>query len=79
MEKIIQFFQTQTGKNLLAWALAAFGMAVQGGLVPLDAAVPFLHISVGQLLTYLGLGAAPGIRTALAPAPALVSPRGPTP
>ena len=58
MDKIIGFFQSEFGRRLSAWALGALSLATQGGLVPLDYAIPFLGITTGQLFMFLGLGVA---------------------
>lgn len=58
MNSLIAFLQSEMGRRVVTWASLSFSAALQGGLIPLDAAVPILHISVAQLLAFLGVGVA---------------------
>ena len=53
MNGFIQWTQSEMGRRVWTWALAGIGFLVEGGVIPLDAAIgPW---SVGQILTYLGI------------------------
>jgi len=58
MQTVIAFLQSEMGRRILAWMCAALAAAAQGGVLPLDYAIPGLGITTGQLLTFLGIGAA---------------------
>ncbi len=58
MDKVIQWTQSEMGRRWIAWGSGALALMVQGGLIPLDAAVPVLNVSVGQLLMFFGIGVA---------------------
>lgn len=54
MQRIIDFYNSPTGRKIVNWGLMAFGLLLQGGLIPLDTAVPILHVSLGTLLALVG-------------------------
>jgi len=58
MSQLLSFFQSEFGRRVGTWALVALGGAAQGGLIPLDYAIPILGLTTGQLLTMLGVGVA---------------------
>ena len=58
MDKIIAFFQSEMGRRITAWVCTALAAAAQGGVLPLDYAIPGLGITTGQLLMFLGIGVA---------------------
>lgn len=58
MAQILAWLSSEQGRRITAWALAALGALIQGGVIPLDAAVPGLGISVGKLLEVFGIGVA---------------------
>ena len=58
MQALLNFFQSEFGRRVGTWALVALGAAAQGGVLPLDYAIPILGITTGKLLTMLGIGVA---------------------
>ncbi len=55
MQAIIDFYNSPLGRKIINWGVTSFGLLISGGIIPLDAAIPVLHISVGTLLTVVGL------------------------
>jgi hypothetical protein len=58
MGNLIAWGMSEQGRRIIAWALAAIGALVQGGVLPLDMAIPGLGLSLGKLLELLGIGVA---------------------
>ena len=58
MDKVIAFFQSEMGRRITAWICVAISAAAQGGVIPLDYAIPGLGITTAQLLMFLGIGTA---------------------
>jgi hypothetical protein len=58
MAPIIAFFQSEMGRRILAWILVCLGGAANGGILPLDYAIPVIGLTTGQLFTMLGIGVA---------------------
>jgi hypothetical protein len=58
MNAILKWLTSEQGRRVGAWLLTAIGALIQGGAIPLDAAIPGLGISVGRLLPMLGIGLA---------------------
>jgi hypothetical protein len=58
MQAILSFFQSEMGRRVGTWLLVALGAAAQGGVLPLDYAIPVIGITTGKLLTMLGIGVA---------------------
>ena len=58
MSQLMSFFQSEFGRRVGTWLLVCLGGAAQGGVLPLDYAIPFLGLTTGQLLTMLGVGVA---------------------
>lgn len=55
MNAVVAWFQSEQGRRVTAWCLAALGALVQGGVIPLDMAIPGIGVSVGQVLPLLGI------------------------
>ena len=58
MQAILSFFQSEFGRRVGTWLLVCLGGAAQGGVLPLDYAIPVIGLTTGQLLTMLGVGVA---------------------
>jgi len=58
MQAILNFFQSEFGRRVGTWLLVCLGGAAQGGVLPIDYAIPILGITTGKLLTMLGIGVA---------------------
>jgi hypothetical protein len=58
MQALVEFFQSEFGRRVGTWLLVVLGGAAQGGIIPLDYAIPVLGITTGKLLTMLGIGVA---------------------
>lgn len=54
MTALIDFYNSPNGRKLVNWGITAFGLLLSGGVIPLDAPVPLLHVSLGTLLAILG-------------------------
>lgn len=53
MNKLINFYNSDAGRKVVNWGVAAFGGLVMTGVLPLEMAIgPF---TLGQLLLFLGL------------------------
>jgi len=55
MQTILSFFQSEMGRRVGTWLLVCLGGATQGGILPLDYAIPFIGLTTGQVLLMLGV------------------------
>jgi len=55
LTKILDFYNSETGRRILKWVTTALGVLLLSGTIPLDTPVA-LGLSLGQILTILGLG-----------------------
>lgn len=58
MQQVIAFLQSEQGRRLVVWISTALGLLIQGGVIPLDYAIPGLGITTGQAFVATGLSVA---------------------
>jgi len=58
MRKIIEFCTSEKGRRLLAIGFVILSKLVEGGVIPLDFAVPGLGITTGEMFLAMGIGVA---------------------
>lgn len=54
-QKALDFYNSETGRRIVKWGMTAFGVLISSGKIPLDMPI-VLGLSLGQILTILGLG-----------------------
>jgi hypothetical protein len=55
MDKLIGFYSSPLGRKLVNWGVTSLGALITSGVIPLDAPIPGLGVSVGWLVTLIGL------------------------
>ena len=55
MQAILSFFQSEMGRRVGAWLLVCLSGAAQGGIIPLDYAIPLIGLTTGQALLMAGV------------------------
>lgn len=58
MDKLLGFFKTEMGRRALAATCAVLYLLVTGDKLPFDVAIPWLNVSLNDLLVATGIGAA---------------------
>lgn len=53
MQRLKDFYNSETGRKLINWGTTAVGMLLASGVIPLD--MPIGPFSLGQIITVLGL------------------------
>lgn len=49
------FYNSERGRKIVNWGVTAFGALTSAGLIPIDMPIPYLGLSLGTLITLLGL------------------------
>lgn len=58
MDKVVAWFKSETGRRVVAIGSVVLSALAQSGQLPLDYAIPWLGLTTGQVLGYLGVGVA---------------------
>lgn len=62
MTSIIDFYNSPRGRWIVRVVQIVLGALAQGGVIPIDYAIPGIGLTVGQVLVFTGIGtpSAPG-------------------
>lgn len=55
MGKVLAWLQTDQGKRMTALVVSIITLVMQGGVLPLDAPIPWLNVSLNQLMTQVAI------------------------
>jgi hypothetical protein len=58
MEKIQACIQSENGRRMITVALIVLSALAQGGVIPIDYAIPGFGLTTGELLGYAGVATA---------------------